>query len=840
MRAEQRISLRVIEEIREAIADANGNEVFLVGKLGDDGKVESVTVGARGNEESVPVLSPHLADGDVIIHNHPSGGTRPSGADLAIAARLGNQGIGFFIVDNSLEEVYVVAEPVEAHEIQPLDEDELAAGLSPDGALSRLYPLFEERPSQVDMLRLVCRAFNGNEICAAEAGTGVGKSLAYLLPAVAWAIQNGERVVVSTNTINLQQQLVEKDIPLVKKVLGQDLKVVLVKGRRNYLCLHRLNEALDELGLFDERDPDLLSIREWARTTETGSRTDLSFYPTEETWSKVCSEADACLGLRCSHREGCFVLKARREAASAKILIANHHLLFADLAFRMAGSGFDDPAVLPPFRRLIFDEAHNVEKAASSFFSQSFSRLMILRFLGRLHRRRKGKPTGHFPALARRLGRSALSKRVPELIEAVSARAEELDEVSLALMGEESALLLDAGVMPDFRESVGGALGNLSFAIRELGNAFDEVFEKLGAREAGGQEGGKPTDDDLVWDCRVQLSRLSGITDICDRFRTEEVGSNDIFWMEALKSGRGAREGKERTVRLVITPLDIGPLMREAVFEPIKTVIFTSATLTVAGSFTFWAGRIGLSGSIGREPLFQSFPSPFNYQEHVLLGVPTDAPAPDSPKQKEFLARFISKALLKSHGAGLVLFTSYSLLRDVYAAAQEELGRAGIRILKQGDDDRARLLDAFRAERSSVLFATDSFWEGVDAPGETLQVVILCRLPFRVPSEPVLKARMTAIEERGGNPFGELSLPDAVVRMRQGFGRLMRRYDDTGVVLILDPRIVTRKYGAVFLESLPRTMRSIAPAAEVLRAVAAFFGQKKEEEDVSVSSSPQS
>jgi len=416
VRAEQRIGLRVIEEIREAIADANGNEVFLVGKRGHDGKVESVTVGARGNEEAVPVLSPHLEEGDVIIHNHPSGGITPSGADLAIASRLGNQGIGFFIVDNRLDEVYVVAEPVEAREIAPLDEDALAAGLSPDGALSRLYPLFEERASQVDMLRLVCRAFNGDEICAAEAGTGVGKSLAYLLPAVAWAVQNGERVVVSTNTINLQQQLVEKDIPLVKKVLGQDPKVVLVKGRRNYLCLHRLNEALEEQSLFDERDPDLLAIREWARTTETGSRTDLSFYPPEDAWSRVCSEADACLGLRCSHREGCFVLKARREASSAKILIANHHLLFADLAFRMAGSGFDDPAVLPPFRRLIFDEAHNVEKAASSFFSQSFSRLVILRFLGRLLRRRKGRATGHFPALARRLGRSALAKRVPELI----------------------------------------------------------------------------------------------------------------------------------------------------------------------------------------------------------------------------------------------------------------------------------------------------------------------------------------------------------------------------------------------------------------------------------------
>jgi ATP-dependent DNA helicase DinG len=823
VRAEQRLTPEAIKEIREAISEAGGNEVFFVGSMGEDGKVASVVVGARGNEEAVPVLSPHIEGGDAILHNHPSGGVRPSSADLGIAARLGNQGVGFYIVDNDVEEIYVVAEPVEAREITPLDEDSLAADLGPGGALSRIYSQFEERESQVGMLRQVCRAFNNEELCAVEAGTGVGKSLAYLLPAAAWAVQNGERVVISTNTINLQQQLIEKDIPLVKKVLGEDPKVVLVKGRGNYLCIHRLNEALEEMGLFEEQDEDLLSIKEWSRTTETGSRTDLSFYPPEETWSKVCSEADTCLGLRCSHREGCFILKARREASAAKILIANHHLLFADLAFRMAGSGFDDPAVLPPFRRVIFDEAHNVEKAATSFFSQSFSRFMILRFLGRLYRRRRGRVTGHFPAIARALGTSSLSKRVPELIQAVQDRSEELDAAIIGLLGDEGSLLLDGTAQPRFHEASSVGLGNLSFAIRELSEAFAEIFEKIDAATAPDPRMSDSLQENVVWDCRVQLSRLSGIADICDRFRNEEAGGNDIFWLEALRSNRGRSEEKDRAVRLVITPLSIGPLMREAVFEPIKTAVFTSATLTVAGSFSFWAGRIGLDNDIDREPVFTTFPSPFNYREQVLLGVPTDAPAPDSSDHRAYLATFITKTLLASHGAGLVLFTSYSLLRDVYAAVQPELARAGIRLLKQGDDDRTRLLDAFRAERSSVLFATDSFWEGVDAPGETLQVVILCRLPFRVPSEPILKARMTAIEMNGGNSFAELSLPDAVVRMRQGFGRLMRRHDDSGVVLILDPRVVTKRYGSVFLESLPSTQRCIAKGPEVLRAVTAFF-----------------
>jgi ATP-dependent DNA helicase DinG len=839
-----------VEAVRQAIADAEGNEVFLVGALGDDGRVDVVSVGARGNEEAVPVLAPHVFGGDVVIHNHPSGGIRPSSADLAAAARLGNEGIGFYIVDNTLASVYVVAEPVDQHKKMPLDEEELVGYLAPGGSLSRLYPLYEERKSQIAMLRLVCRSFNGDELCAAEAGTGVGKSLAYLLPAIAWALKNKERVVVSTNTINLQQQLMDKDIPLVKRILGEDPKVVLVKGRRNYLCLHRLDEALDEMSLFEEPEAEMLAIKEWARTTETGSRTDLSFFPSEEIWSRVCSEADACLGLRCSHREGCFVLKARREASSAQVLVANHHLLFSDLAFRLAGSGFDDPAVLPPFRRVVFDEAHNIEKAATSFFSQSFSRFALLKFLGRLSRRSRGprgdrdattrgadrgRMRGHLVTLSRVLGRDSTTRQAMQLVEELREKAEEIDGACLELLKGETAILLDSDSMPGFAERVGPALGGLANAIRRLRDVFDEIFEKLSEKNQ------KEGTQNVVWDCKVQLARLSGIAEISDRFRAGETGRNDIFWLESIK-GRSNDEAngiRSDSVRFVITPLDIGPLMREAVFEPIRTAIFTSATLTVSGNFDFWTRRIGLDRPGEREPLLQTFPSPFNYKENVLLGVPTDAPPPDNPLYKSFLCEFIAQALTSSRGAGLVLFTSYSLLREIFSEVQPILSPRGIRTLRQGDDERSRLLDAFRSERSSVLFATDSFWEGVDAPGETLQIVILCRLPFRVPTEPVLKARMAAIEERGGNAFAELSLPDAVVRLRQGFGRLMRRYDDRGVVLILDSRIVSKSYGAVFLESLPETSLLIDGAQAVQSAVTEFFAQEKGEENLSASSSPE-
>jgi ATP-dependent DNA helicase DinG len=797
-----------IAQIREAIEEAGGNEVFFIGRMGAGGKVEDASVGARGTEDLVPILRPHLAAGDMVIHNHPSGELSPSRPDVAIASRLGNEGIGFAIVDNEVTGVYVVAEPVSVGEVTYLDAEALALELAPQGGLSKIFPQYEERKSQAAMLKVVSESFNGDEIAALEAGTGVGKSLAYLLPTVSWAVRNDDRIVVSTNTINLQQQLVEKDIPLAKRILQADPKVVLVKGRGNYLCLNRLREALDEMSLFKEENGDIETIREWSRTTATGSRTDLSYFPDEETWTRVCSEADSCLGLRCRFRDGCFVLKARREAASARILVANHHLLFSDLALRLGGSGFDDPAVLPPFRRIVFDEAHNIERAATSFFSKALSRNGIARVLGRIYRKRKNRLAGHYPALVKFLGRKGAVRRIPEIAAAVQEKAEELDQACVALMGEEGNLLLDIQGRDVFSQAL-VPLANLSAALTTLSDALGEIIEQAPAED----------DENVFWDCRVQAARLAGMVDLANRFRGGEQGANDILWMEAIK-GRG----RDRWARLVITPMDIAPLMREAIYEPMKTAIFTSATLTVEGSFDFWAGRIGLSRFTGKDLIKKVFPSPFDYRENVLLGVPTDAPTPDHPGYPRFLSRFITAVLKLSRGSGLVLFTSYALLRETYAAVNPPLASEGIRILKQGDDDRARLLDRFRDEKSSVLFATDSFWEGVDAPGETLRVVVLCKLPFRVPTEPVLRARTAAIEARGGNPFAELSLPDAVVRLRQGFGRLMRHREDRGVVLILDSRVVSKSYGSVFLGSLPSARPVIAPSLDVLNAVGDFFG----------------
>jgi ATP-dependent DNA helicase DinG len=811
MNANERLSQRAIEEIRRSILDARGNEVFFVGSIGSHGKVDEITAAARGNGISVPVLRTYSDEGDVVIHNHPSGALEPSQADLAVAARLGNQGIGFIITDNQAEHLYVVAEPTPLRQRRPLETESLAEGLLPGGRLAHIFSGYEERPTQVEMLRLVCRSFNQDRLCIAEAGTGVGKSLAYLIPAIDWACRNEERVVVSTATINLQQQLLEKDIPLAMRVLGESPKTVLVKGRGNYVCLDRLQEALSEGTFLGEQDGELDAIYRWSHTTKTGSRSDLSFFPLDQVWARVRSESDLCHGLRCRYRERCFVLASRREAASASVLIVNHHLLFSDLEVRLSGLGFEGTAVLPPFRRIIFDEAHNIEASATSFFSESFSRFSVRKYINRLYRRRKGREFGQLMVLRRMLaGRreekiDALKSLSESCIEAVDI----VDHFSSSFFDAERSLLLKELEDQRRRSFFEGPLNDLGASMARIVHALDEFLDSFEDDE---------TVEDAVLEGRSTSRRLRGVAALISRIPRFDEAPESIFWMARERGYTG-----EPYTRFVITPMDIAPLMQEAIYDCYPSVLFTSATLTVSGSFDFWKARVGLD----RECLQESFASPFDYKENVLLGIPMDAPAPDGPEYRAYINSFVARTLKISQGRALVLFTSYSMLNETFESVVPELEELGIPAFKQGDDDRSRLLTKFRDDTASVLFATDSFWEGVDTPGEALEVLILCRLPFRVPSDPVLKARTEDIRNRGGNPFVELALPDAVIKLKQGFGRLMRRRSDGGIILILDSRIVRKSYGGSFLGSLPDSTVRILEGWYLMEEVTDFLAKLK-------------
>lgn len=814
MKASEKFTGSVIRQLREAVIQAFGNEILAVGICSEDGKVIDIHVTARGDDSQVPAISHQMEGGDVVIHNHPGGDLSPSGPDLQIASKLGSTGIGFFIINNQVDSVYVVAEPVRKKERVLLSSSELRPCLESGGSVAGRIEGFVPRQEQLNMLSEVAEAFNNDEIAVIEAGTGVGKSFAYLVPSVCWADENSERVIISTNTINLQQQILEKDLPVISSALQKKMKVVLAKGRSNYICLRRLDEARREVSLFPGIEEELHRLGEWAEKTKDGSKSDLSYQPSAQVWSMVCSEADTCLGLKCLKRDGCFVLQARKEAASADIIVANHHLLFADLAVKLEEGGFDSTAVLPPCKRYIFDEAHTMEASATSFFSKRLNKFMLLKQGQRLIRRQGKKQSGILTKLREKWGNSPHLDKLGELVRDCFTKYESLESATLVFLGDRSNYTVteaeEEGPLPPVLEHLRSFHGS----VLALLDTMVKIVKELPADLKEEQE---------VYEFEIVLRRFELMAELCFLLLEDRDIENNVYWIE-----KGYSHAGGPFCNFIITPLDLSPLLYESVFRPNKTVICTSATLTVGKRFTSWLKQVGLDGSRVERMRTLLLDSPFPYETNVLLGIPSDAPDPREPGFSAYISAMVSTILGISGGRALVLFTSYTMMNEVYAAVKPELDKAAISVMKQGEEDRARLLHRFVENVASVLFATDSFWQGIDAPGQTCSVVILAKLPFRVPTEPVTKARLDRIRRLGGNPFFERSLPEAVMKLKQGFGRLMRKQDDRGVIVISDPRIVRKSYGRIFLSSLPETRVSIRETANVAGDIKDFlYGQEE-------------
>ena len=648
----------------------------------------------------------------------------------------------------------------------------------------------------------------------AEAGTGVGKSFAYLLPAMHFALANKEKVVISTATITLQQQLYEKDIPLVASSITDDngapvkIKSVIMKGRGNYICLRRVDDVLGEPPLFDYDYEELKTVVKWSETTKTGAKNELAAVPSDAVWSNVCSESDLCLGNHCPWRAQCFVQNLRKEANSAQIIVVNHHLLFADLAARFQGAGYENSVVLPPFSRLIIDEAHTIENAATSFFSTGFSKTGIFRQLGKLYHKRKANRHGLLLKLCAimNLNDEPLDA-MAGAVQKIRSSAEELEERALEICGAEGIFRLSPDADESFlKQAFFPQFKSLRRDIQSLTNMIRDITENLDEEQSA---------DPGVWEIKAIVRRLENTGEICDAFCKYQKYENDVLWIEKMKL--------RNTAVFTRTPLDLTPILKDSVFSVNKTVVCVSATLAVNDDFSYWANQCGISSIENRPLLSGCFPSPFPYSSAVLLAAPADAPLPDDENFGEFVNNAAHRLAAIAGGSALVLFTSYQALSSAYSAAKIELEPMGIRCLKQGDDDRTRLLQAFLSDETSCLFATDSFWEGVDAPGDTLRLVIICRLPFRTPGDPVFEARREAAEKRGRNPFMELSLPQAVMKFKQGFGRLMRRSADRGVVAVLDSRIHKKSYGQLFLNSLPETRTNFKDLNSILADIENFL-----------------
>lgn len=822
--------------LRDAILEASDNEVFFVGSFDEHKLISSVRVVARGNENSVPAIVDSAAPGDVVIHNHPSGNLKPSDQDIQMASLFGNQGIGFIIVNNTVDMLNIVVEPFFPEEITPLDVTDMKDLLLPEGAVARgMGEEYELREEQLDMVEAVTAAFNDNRISLIEAGTGTGKTLSYLIPSVHWALRNRERVVISTNTINLQEQLIDKDLPMLEKALDRDFSYSLVKGMGNYLCLLRaetVNEGLFEMAEDDEVD-SINEIIEWIKITNDGSLSDLGFTPSESVWEKVSAESDSCLRARCPHYNRCFFFKARRELASSQILVVNHHLLFSDLSIKTA-TDKTDAGILPPFNRVIFDEAHNLSDAATSHFGMRAAKYGIIRVLRRLKRKgRKGESKGliYFTTalaarLVARLEKGVLNDLLKRVDNALSPRVDMVEDLTSDAYDSLYAFVLEySRERGETKDEVNLRITEQMFE-REGWEDLDRKFSILKIRLKELHEEIKSfTDLILDYEDENDVSKLlvefRGVSNKLDYYSdviSTFLGRDDdgfVRWFEGRQGRGGVLAG------LGLSPLDISGPLKERLYSHCDTVIMTSATMAVAKSFKFLKTGLGLLDDPRVSELILE--SPFDYMEQMFMAIPRDLPPPVSRQFSENVHEVIRDAVIASRGNALILFTSYALLDKVYESIHRELESAGIITLKQGLLPRGRLLEQFRIEYNSALFATDSFWEGVDVPGDALRMVVITRLPFRVPTEPIIEARIEHMEAQGLNSFIDYSVPVAVIKFKQGFGRLIRTKSDTGAVLILDTRIINKFYGRYFLESLPECRILISDTGNTIANLKDFF-----------------
>jgi len=638
-------------------------------------------------------------------------------------------------------------------------ERKLGEILGSRGIIARRLKHYEERKEQIQMATEIERAIRQGKHLIIEAGTGIGKSLAYLIPFIYWAIRENKRVIVSTYTKTLQEQLIKKDLPFLKEALGVNFRFALGMGGENYLCPRRLAQARF-YGLLDTKKEvkELEKIFQSESHLEDGLKSELDFEPLAKVWNRVCRQPDLCLGKRCPYHRDCYYMKARKEEQKAQILVVNHHLFFAHIA-----SG---EKVLPQFEAVVFDEAHNLEDVATSF-------LGIKVFSGEI----RNLLNGLFNARTQRgfLFRiSNLKERELHLLEEVVNEARRANNIFFSRLKEE----LPSGVTKQ--------------RIREKGflaNVLDESLSNL-IVGLSSLVGDKRNEEE-----RVELtSYLSRCTEIRDNLRVilGQERENYVYWAEAVSQER-------KNNALCAAPINIARELKTRVFDRIKVVILTSATLATNNNFSYVRERLGLEDGRGLV-----ISSPFDYSRQVILYIPPQMPDPwgESHLYSFRVIEEVKKILRITKGATFVLFTSFQMLNQVYEELKEELDE--LNIFRQGDMPRYQLLEKFKKEKGSVLLGTNTFWQGVDVPGDALQCVIITKLPFAVPNDPVVEAKIEFLKAQDKNPFLSYQIPQAIILLKQGFGRLIRSKEDKGVVAILDPRLKTRHYGRMFLDSLPQ------------------------------------
>ncbi|MFH1350997.1 MAG: ATP-dependent DNA helicase [Pseudomonadota bacterium] len=624
--------------------------------------------------------------------------------------------------------------------------------MGPEGVLAQFLKDFEFRPSQIGMAQLIEKAIKKKMPAIIEAGTGTGKTLGYLVP----VLLSGKKTVISTGTKNLQEQIFLKDIPLLSRATGLKIDAMLMKGRKNYLCLHRYHQFFSQTG-FLKQDQEIVRkrIQKWLGDTEFADRSELPWMSDDNpVWDAISSASDQCLGSDCIHTEDCYLNALRRRAAQSPVIIVNHHLFFADLMVKKGGFG----EIIPRFQVLVIDEAHNIEEIATSYFGERLSTQQITELVDEIEKGRKGR-------------RDAKKQRLKKHLNLIRSGVESL-RVFFDHSGEKGRLDQDT-----LQVIYHGPVHNIRQGLGHIKESKGILPEGIGAR-AGELD-----------QC---LEKIFSLND-----------PNVLVWYEKRK----------RTFVLYASPLDISQHMNEFLYKKVKTIVFTSATLSTNGNFNYIRSRLGLA-----DPILEGiYPSHFDLERQTLMYIPKDLPPPAAPDFGRNIAKRILEILKITSGRALILFTSHHNLNLVHQLIAEKIPYT---ILKQGDAPRSILLDEFKRDTHSILLATSSFWQGVDVPGQALSCLIVDKLPFESPGEPLVAARIESIRTHGGNPFMEYQIPSAIITLKQGLGRLIRNRSDRGILSILDTRILTARYGRLFLDSLPKI-----PLSHDLSDIGRFFDQ---------------
>ena len=797
-----RFSEESLQTIKKYLEEHNNKSMIFKATFDEDEKIQKPFFLSLYKKKSFEETLTKVGKNEVVIRTTKPNQLYPSDMELELSEELyTRRNIAYCLLSSDLDDFYFVQDIDRIF----LEEIDIENYFAKDGILAKEIKGFEYREEQEEMAQYIQDAINEDRKIIVEAGTGTGKTLAYLIPSIKWAVTNKKKVIIATNTINLQEQLLLKDIPLAKSIIKDEFSYVLVKGRNNYVCKRLFNElvlgkSIDIETFSMEAREQIEYILKWGNKTKTGDKAELPFEVYPDVWELVQSTTELCLGKKCPYRKECFYMKTRMEKMEADILISNHHVFFADLNVR-AETDFDSEyLILPRYDMVIFDEAHNVESVARSYFSVEVSKISFTRLLNRIYQKKNKK----------KKEKSALI-RVEDTVDEKNLEDSEQYIYLLNTLKEEISILQNIG--DEYFDEIRKIYEtNTEAPIKKSLNNFEMTKSRFleNLREKKDIFQGKLADylnlmmsfnnvideekdkNPEVINFNNHLKMFKAYIDSF-KFINSFEDDNYIYWLDI--------NSKRTNVILTATPLNIAQKLSTVLFDNLDRLVFASATIVVNGNFDYFKKSLGLDEEDCIEAIIKS---PFDYDEQMSVYIPSDIQ--DSENINAFVSdasKFILNILLKTNGKAFILFTSYIMLNQIYYSISKKLKDKGFEVFLHGDKPRSQIIKEFKEAENPILFGTTSFWEGVDVQGENLSNVIITKLPFLVPTDPVVSAISKKIEEDGGNSFMDFQLPEAIIKFKQGVGRLIRKKTDSGNIFILDNRILKKRYGSLFINALP-------------------------------------